>query len=46
MQEVVNRDGITLEYLVQVAEKAITNRPPKINDHRDFSKMYDPSELN
>ena len=44
MQEVVNRDGITLEYLVQVAEKAITNRPPKISDHRDFSKMYDPSE--
>ena len=45
MQEAVKENGITLEYLVQVAEKAITNLPPKINYYRDFSKMYDPSEV-
>ena len=44
MQEAVKENGITLEYLVQVAEKAVTNLPPKINDRRNFSKMYDPSE--
>ena len=44
MQEIAKENVVTLEKLTRLAEMAITNLPSKINDHRDFSKMYDPSD--
>ena len=44
LQEAAKENDITLDYLVRLGEEAINNLPSKINDHRDLSKMYDPSE--